>query len=105
MKAREALAGLCHEQWSGWMRYLFGKCTAPIHHTEGGLIIPDEFVKRWNRQVLTPYAMLSEEEKESDRKEADKIIRVLSELEDIPEWIKEALSKDFEEKLEESDED
>lgn len=83
---REALADLCHEQWSGWMRHLFSKCgyvTPSLEDrnnelTEGEAIIPLEFVKRWRRQLSTPYADLSEEEKDSDRKEADKFIAFIA---------------------------
>lgn len=64
---RERLAALCHEQWSGWMRYLFEHCS----------LIPESFVIRWKRQMNTPYTELSEEEKESDRKEADRFLTLL----------------------------
>lgn len=74
---REQLAALAHEQWSGWMEYLFGKCASAI----GGVIIPTEFWERWQRQMATPYAGLSENEKESDRIEADKVLAILSHME------------------------
>lgn len=68
---REALAALQHEQWTGWMRYLFSRCvpTAP-----GGRLIPQEWVERWQRQMDTPYAELTDAEKDSDRAEADRVI-------------------------------
>lgn len=77
-KIREDLASLCHEQWSGWMEYLFSKCLPEtVHETEtGDLVIPRLFVERWKRQMTTPYAWLSEEEKESDRKEARIIVEL-----------------------------
>src|SRR5258706_14489467 len=59
---REALAAYAHEAWSGWMQYLFSKCS-PLH--EGPLRIPDEWAARWKQQIDTPYAALSEAEKES----------------------------------------
>lgn len=83
---REALADYAHEAWAGWMRYLFSKCEEhtvarllagpgdePVHQ-----IIPMECVQRWQRQMVTPYAELSEQEKDSDRKEADKMVSIFS---------------------------
>jgi hypothetical protein len=72
---KERVANLCHEQWSGWMEYLFSKCA---HKPKGDFIIPSNLVKRWKRQVDTPYEDLSEEEKDSDRKEADKFVKLFS---------------------------
>ena len=49
----------------------------PIHNTQGGVIIPQWAVERWMRQMNTEYKNLSEEEKESDRKEADGMILIM----------------------------
>lgn len=77
-KLREELAALCHEQWSGWMEYLFFKCEPVTPMRESGpVIIPVSLVDRWNRQRRTTYADLSNEEKESDRKLADRFLAVL----------------------------
>lgn len=66
----EALAALAHQQWSGWMEYLFSKgCGMP----DGGFCLPSAVVRRWQRQMVTAYSDLPEEEKESDRQEARKI--------------------------------
>jgi len=73
---REALAALAHEQWSGWMRYLFAK-TQPIGY-HGAEAIPPLLVERWKRQMMTPYADLPESEQESDRKEADRVLALLA---------------------------
>lgn len=75
---REELAALCHRQWSGWMRYLFYKCET--ENLSWGTLtkIPEAYAQRWRRQAETSYADLPEEEKESDRKEADRLIEVLS---------------------------
>ena len=71
---REELANLCHEQWSGWMKYLFEKGT---HNDEDGTFtISSWAVHRWIRQMNTEYNDLPFEEKESDRKEADRFIRI-----------------------------
>ena len=68
---REQLAELAHKQWSGWIYYMFGKSKLL---PDGRLIIPKWAVDRWTRQADTPYAELSEKEKDSDRTEADKFI-------------------------------
>ena len=74
---REKLASYAHKQWSGWMEYLFSKCVNPIE-PDGTAIIPKWAVKRWKGQIETPYEELSEPEKESDRKEADGMIEIIS---------------------------
>jgi hypothetical protein len=70
----EALADASHAAWSGWMEHLFGKST---DNEDGSVTIPAEQVERWKRQVATPYAELSDEEKESDREEARKYVAAL----------------------------
>lgn len=75
----EALAALAHEQWSGWMNYVFATCTYKGHRSEGFvLVLPTEYGDRWLRQTSTPYAELPENEKESDRKEAQRMIDVFN---------------------------
>lgn len=74
MMDREKLAELCHEQWSGWMKYLFGKSSL---QNDGTLLIPKWATDRWFKQMHTDYKDLSEEEKESDRKEADRFIDII----------------------------
>lgn len=71
----EALAALSHEQWSGWMKYLFSKCT---FNDDGTAIIPARAVERWQRQMTTSYTELSEEEKNSDRIEANKVLDLVA---------------------------
>ena len=68
---REQLAALEHEQWSGWMKYLFEKSK---EDDDGCAKIPASLVARWKRQMNTSYTDLTEHEKESDRAEADKVI-------------------------------
>jgi len=41
------------------------------------LTIPMWAVERWQRQMNTPYAELPEEEKNSDREEADKVLQLI----------------------------
>lgn len=70
---RETLAAYAHEAWSGWMEYLFSK-TSPA---PAGQVIPLASVQRWSRQMRTPYADLPENEKQSDREQADRILETL----------------------------
>lgn len=55
-----------HDRWARWQAYLHSKL---IIHESGLIELPQELYKRWERQIVTPYSELSEEEKESDRKE------------------------------------
>lgn len=72
-EVREQLSEYAHNTWSGWMEYMFSKCEL----VNGGILIPSSFYDRWSRQKNTKYSDLSEEEKKSDRDEADKIIEIL----------------------------
>jgi len=62
----ESLADIEHKRWSGWMEYLFSKCTTNKDRT---VTIPEWAVDRWVKQCETEYIYLSENEKESDRRE------------------------------------
>jgi hypothetical protein len=64
LKANEQLAAYAHETWAGWMKYLFGKSP---RNADGSV---------WTRQMNTSYEDLPEGEKQSDRAEAIKIMRV-----------------------------
>lgn len=74
-RAVEQLAAHCHNvQWRGWVQYLFDKST---WNDDGTVTIPAWAVERWQRQMSTPYSRLSEDEQESDRKEARAILALL----------------------------
>ncbi len=72
----EQLAAKEHAGWAHWMDYLFSVCE-PL--PDGSLVIPFPLVERWQRQVTTPYARLSEREKQSDRNEVVHILPIISE--------------------------
>ena len=71
---REKVANLCHLQWAGWMQWLFSKGQL---NDDKSFIIDPYWVERWQRQMNTAYDDLSEAEKDSDRKEADKFLDLL----------------------------
>jgi hypothetical protein len=78
MHLREALAEHIHNNvWSGWMQweFQFGE-----QHADGSFTIRADKVQRWRRQMATPYAKLPEDEKESDRAEANKILEIITEF-------------------------
>lgn len=78
----EQLADKEHASWARWMTYLFSKCHRPENvsiEKQWDLIIPAELVERWQRQVDTPYAELSEREKQSDRDEVVQILPIIEE--------------------------
>jgi hypothetical protein len=73
-KVTDELANYAHAAWSGWIGYLFAKSIA---NEDGTITIPQWAVDRWNRQAKTPYADLPENEKDSDRDEARKMLAVI----------------------------
>lgn len=80
---KEKLADLCHDQWAGWMRYMFSK--APLND-DGTWTMPSSLVERWQRQMSTPYSELSGPEQDSDRNEAAKFIEVIYSQPNINIW-------------------
>jgi hypothetical protein len=70
---REELAALAHEQWSGWMCYMFKWC---VRLPDGSLVIPPAAVERWQKLADTPYCDLPEPSKDSDRKEANRVMAI-----------------------------
>ena len=76
-KRREQLADQIHEAWARWMRHVF---KLSRQNADGSATIPAESVQRWKLQIDTTYSELSESEKDSDRCEADRILRLLSDI-------------------------
>jgi hypothetical protein len=71
----ETLASVEHERWTHWQRYMHNQC---IPHGDGGaLLIPADLVKRWEKQIDTPYSELTDEEKESDRDQVRKYLPLI----------------------------
>lgn len=71
---RERLAADEHDRWSGWMKYLFAKGG---YFSMGSWCMRHADEVRWRRQMTTNYTDLTEKEKDSDRKEADRILAIL----------------------------
>jgi hypothetical protein len=73
-KILEAVSEQCHKQWSGWTEHFLSKtkecCSEHIS-------MDVTWIDRWRKQIATPYADLTEEEKESDRREARKILEAI----------------------------
>ncbi len=70
----EELAEYAHEAWSGWMKYMFKK---GFLLSDGSVKIPADSANRWRRQFQTEYVDLPESEKESDRDEARKMLKIV----------------------------
>ena len=67
----DELADLEHARWAHWQKYLHGKCET---RSDGSLVIPSELAFHWQRQIDTPFAELSEDEKASDREQVYKYL-------------------------------
>jgi hypothetical protein len=72
----EKLSDAEHRSWSRWMKYLFA---AGTRQYDGSIHLPLYLVHRWQRQIETPYAGLSEQEKQSDRNEVAHILPIIKE--------------------------
>lgn len=76
----EVLADLEHQQWAHWTKYML-KVLHPalpfVYDGQKGQSEAGRAMIRWMRQIDTPYADLSEEEKESDREWARKVLEAL----------------------------
>lgn len=105
---REQLAAIEHERWADWQKYCHRVLRDNNPSPEQG-----DILERWDRQIETPYADLTELEKQSDREQVDRywhliqahtnaaIAKVLERLEqqdaklfdgrhlelDIPSWV------------------
>ena len=73
-------AALEHARWARWQAYLHRKC---VEHENGKgefVCFPAELFRRWERQINTPYEELTEQEKESDRREVREYLPFLTTL-------------------------
>ncbi|MCW1410761.1 MULTISPECIES: hypothetical protein [Rhizobium] len=70
----DELAAIEHDRWAHWQRYVHDKSQK---QSDGSLLIPAELVARWEKQIETPFALLSDKEKDSDRKQVQKYLPLL----------------------------
>lgn len=70
---REQLAAIEHERWSDWQTWVHKVINEGV---EGTTL--EQFMERWERQINTPYAELSEAEKNSDREQVDRYLPLIS---------------------------
>lgn len=73
----EILADYEHDSWSRWQKHVFDNS---IENNDGSFTIPKELVDRWQRQINTSYCDLSEQEKESDRKEVRRVLEYVEKM-------------------------
>lgn len=66
---REQLAAIEHERWADWQRYVH---SVGDRNTDGSLVLPAGVVSGWEQRFSKPYSELTEEEKDSDRREVDR---------------------------------
>lgn len=72
----DSLAAVEHERWAHWQQYLHDQCNRT---SDGSLVIPAELVTRWSTQIATPFAQLSEAERESDRDQVRRYLPLIIE--------------------------
>lgn len=75
---KEKLADIEHQRWADWQKYMHSKILPSAD--DGIMQIGEEFIKRWERQIKTPYSELSEIEKESDREQVDRYLPLITNL-------------------------
>lgn len=63
----EQMADMEHERWANWIKHMMNE--SPMDKESGIVQFHPMRLKGWLRQSITPYALLSEAEKESDRRE------------------------------------
>ena len=79
-KAKPELCDYAHEAWIRWMQKLFD---LSVHHADGTVTLSRYHVDRWKRQIKTEYANLSDQGKDLRDAEADRIIGVIDEVEEL----------------------
>jgi hypothetical protein len=71
----EQLAAVEHERWSQWQRHVHSKCT---RQPDGSLLLPAEFVARWEKQIAMKYSELDDTDKERDREQVRRYLPLIA---------------------------
>jgi len=69
----EKLAAIEHERWADWQRW----CNSEIRANANDIESP---LRRWDKQIETPYEQLSEREKDSDREQVRRYLPIIKDL-------------------------
>ncbi len=67
---KEQLADIEHQRWAHWQRYCHSKMQT--QSSPHGVVLPFDLYEHWERQINTPYAELSDIERQSDREQVDR---------------------------------
>lgn len=76
----EELSAIEHSRWAHWQQYMHSQCE---QRSDGALLIPPDLAARWDSQIRTSYAELSESEKESDREQVRRYLPVIAAALDV----------------------
>ena len=79
----EVLAALEHGRWSDWQAYVHSR--AEWMTTHGPVMLSGPLVLGWQRQIATPYADLTEQERDSDREQVMRYWPLLVEF--VARWL------------------
>lgn len=71
----EQLAAIEHERWAHWQRFMHGKGE---RKSDGSLVLPADLIAKWERLIETPYAQLTDKERESDREQVRRYLPVVA---------------------------
>lgn len=73
----EVLAKVEHDRWAAWMNHQFNQGK---FNEDGTWTMPKWAVRRWQGQAVEPYETLTEDEKESDRREVRKTLKAMTDF-------------------------
>lgn len=75
--AIDTLADIEHDRWSHWQKYMH---TKGERQPDGSLLIPADLGAQWDCQIQTPFAELTDDEKDSDRDQVRKYLPTVAKI-------------------------